>query len=481
MNRTHSAIVNEAGTRRQAEQETPRWRRLDRGLDLLLLGLPMLLAICVMLTAMASPVPQASSDDEFSAWLLNEALQAQHRVNWQGVLHPVQSAGWLNSSDWSQARTSDAYMRGSILLDLEMQAAVQAALAEHPEDPRLVWLAASCIPDDYDSAEPAHARVAYLEEQDRLGRLDRNGLELLALSIYYISPRQISDQQQYWRQQNYAWFNPLGNWQDSGLEQERFERIQSLLQRADAMPVQSASQLTTRFTQLVNNTEYEAAAALLAEHAELPAETGTVDQLAMLGIRDTEQLDELSRASLQFMGIGNITQLVRLRPQTYSELTTELLEQGRTDILQEFHVFNWKLGGANFPQNNLMSCQQMLDAIPPTVLHDPANADFRRAQLDCTALSRNAFLNQPGFSQNILEMAYDSMEFKLSGQRLGLYGPNPLWQNYYISQNSRTQQLAALGPSGIEDLQELQELDWTSLILSGHEAEFLQPEPAAEQ
>ncbi|MCB1216793.1 hypothetical protein KDL44_05335 [bacterium] len=481
MNRTHSAIVNETGVRGNGANEAPRWRRLDRGLDLLLLGLPLLLAICVMLTAMASPVPQASSDDELSAWLLNEAQQSQHRVNWQGVLHPAQAAGWLNSSDWSHARTSDAYMRGSILLDLEMQAAVQAALAEHPEDPRLVWLAASCISDDYSSAQPTHARVAFLEEQDQLGRLDRNGLELLAYSIFNISPRQISDKQQYWLQQNYAWFNPLGNWQDSGLEQERFEQIQGLLQRADAMPLQSASQLTTRFAQLVNNAEYEAAAAMLREHSGLPAETGTVDQLTILGIRDTEQLDEYSQAALQFMGIGNITQSVRVLPRTYGEMTTDLLSQGRTDILQEIHSFNWKLGGANYPQSNLLCCKQMLDAIPPAVLHDPANADFRRAQLDCTALSRNAFLNQPGFSQNFLEMAYDSLEFKLSGQRLGLYGPNPLWQYYYISQNSRTQQLAALGPSGLEDLKELQELDWTSLNLTGHEAEFLQPEPVAEQ
>src|SRR5690606_32481229 len=140
MTDNHSALPRDPAAR---PVPVRRFSRLDRMFSLLLFGLPALLAIMVMITAMTTPVQHSESGDEFTDWFCNAAFAAEHRANWQGVLHPARPGRWLPDSNYDRF---DASIRQSQLFDLLMAESVRQRVEAEPDNPRLVWLMACSLP-----------------------------------------------------------------------------------------------------------------------------------------------------------------------------------------------------------------------------------------------------------------------------------------------------------------------------------------------
>ncbi|MCB1187416.1 hypothetical protein KDL29_09650 [bacterium] len=443
--------------------------RLDRALSLLLFGLPALLALTVSLTAVAMPVVHFNSGDEFADWLFNAALQAQHDACWQGVRTNPATDGWIPESYYYK---SDAYHRESTLFNILFADAIQQRLAENPQEPRVIWLAAAGMPVDYrDYDNSLQANSRFLLDQDAKGMLDRQGLELLAYFINQVGPFELIEQES-WRGLNFSYFD-LGDPSQSALTAEVREQVADILQRVDSLPPGNAQHLELRFTQLMNNDDFAEALALLGRYPGLEAAPSDVSMLASLGLQEPDGLDDITRAQLQFFGLANWNNSLRMDYPKVQQASRELLASGSLDQLQQLHGFLWKLGGMGSPGNQLGHTGEMLSALPPSVLHDPVNKEFRLAQQDIYALTSNSWTaNDPG----LLQQAILYLDYQLSGERLGLYGPNPIYQDYYTSQPTRSRIIEQLGPNAVEQFERVRNLDWTSLDLSAAQpADFVDP------
>ncbi|MCB1221833.1 MAG: hypothetical protein H7A35_15875 [Planctomycetales bacterium] len=446
-----------------------RFLRFDRALSLLLFGLPALLAFTVSLTAVTVPVVHFNSGDEFADWLFNAALQAQHDACWQGVKASRAADNWLPESYYFR---SNAYYRESVLFGNKLADAIQQQLDLDPHDPRVIWLAAAGMPIDYrDYDNSLQTKSRFLLEQDAGGMLDRQGLELLAYFINQVGPFELVEQER-WRGLNISYFD-LGDPSQSALTAEVREQVTDILRRVDSLPPGNAQHLELRFTQLMNNDDFAEALALLGRYPGLEAAPSDVGMLASLGLQEPDGLDDITRAQLQFFGLANWNNTLRMDYQKVQQASRELLASGSLDKLQQLHEFLWKLGGMGSPGDQLGHTAEMLSALPPSVLHDPANQEFRLSQQDIYALTSNSWTaNDPG----LLQQAVLLLDYQLSGERLGLYGPNPMYQDYYTSQPTRSRIIEQLGPNAAEQFERIRNLDWTSLDLSSAQpADFVDP------
>jgi hypothetical protein len=446
--------------------DSPRGRfwLLDRVLDSLLIHIPILLTLLVASLALRSPLPRFDSGNEFDDWLLNATLQAQHSLAWQlGADGPQAYDPYPNNfwrGPWNPHQDQ---------FSLKMDALLAARWDNEtgPDmDQRLIWMHSLRLGEDSGRSDPGR-RVAFLQELRREQGLSKLNQMQLADALFNVALKSLSQYPQDHNWNSLSNFGPKFAGPDSWMSSADYEEISAVLSEAALPSAELGFPCFLDAVRLLNAGQYDEAFAMFETAAALPAPDSGPALLNALNVSWPQQFDDTSSSMLDAYVGYSWNFGLNMEPDTLQRALEHCLLSGDLDSLQLLQQAIWNMQALRGLDWTLALQQQLLTALPQSLVVYPGNTAFREARRDVpSVLQQVNSARYPVFNASPLAgfgYIYDELESKLASGRPTAYVNR--WAALYGGYTLQNDIREKISTAAQQDLQELEKLDWSTLVL----------------